>query len=135
VSDSQLLILYIEDDPISRKVMEFMLLRVIGVSQVAIFEDTANFLEQLRALPAVPRVAFVDIHVGPLSGFEVLSFFREQPEYKHLPVIAMTASVTSLDTQEIKRAGFDGLIGKPINSQTFPDLLKQILVGERVWFI
>jgi len=128
------LFLYIEDDPPSRKVIEFLITRVLG-ARITVFEDTSNFVEKLHSLTEVPRVVFLDIHIGPINGYEVLSILRGEEAYRATPVIAMTASVTSDDVERLKQAGFDGLIGKPIRSQIFLELLKRILVGESIWFV
>ena len=59
---------------------------------------------------------------------------REGPHH-HIWIIAMTANVMASDVKALKASGFSGLIGKPIVRQVFPDLLKQILTGQPVWFI
>jgi len=126
--------LYIEDDPASRKVMEFLITRILG-AQIVLFEDTRDFLERLLALPVLPTVIFVDIHIEPLDGYDVLRTMRAVKELQSIPIIAMTASVTGEDVSQVKDAGFDGLVGKPIKAQVFPNLLKRILIGEKVWFV
>jgi CheY-like chemotaxis protein len=128
------LFLYIEDEPASRMVMQFLITRILG-AQLAIFEDTGDFVEKLHGLPTIPKVIFLDIHVGPVDGYGVLSALRNLPDYRSVPVIAMTASVTSTDIARVKDAGFDGLIGKPIKSQAFPGLLKRIMTGESIWYV
>ncbi len=134
MSETPPLFLYIEDDPASRKVMEFLITRILG-AQIVIFEDTSDFLVRLRALPVLPMVIFVDIHIGPLDGYEVLRLMRAERALQSIPIIAMTASVTSQDVSQVKEAGFDGLVGKPIKAPVFPNLLKRILIGEEVWFV
>jgi CheY-like chemotaxis protein len=52
-----------------------------------------------------------------------------------VPVIAMTANVMSHDVEHLKKAGFSGLIGKPILKEVFPQLVKNILNGEAVWYV
>jgi len=37
------------------------------------------------------------------------------------------------EVELLRTAGFDGVIGKPINHATFPDLLMRILKGEKIW--
>lgn len=132
--DTPPLFLYIEDDLASRQVMDFLMTRILR-TQLVMFENTDHFSEKLAALPSPPKAVFLDIHVGPIDGYESLAVLRGMDQFQHIPIIAMTASVTSLDVEQVKKAGFDGLIGKPIKSQAFPDLLKRILLGEPVWFV
>ena len=39
------------------------------------------------------------------------------------------------DVAQLQKAGFDGLIGKPIAHKIFPRLLESILADEPVWYI
>lgn len=126
---------YIEDDPTSREVLQMLLRNVLGYQDITLFEDSAQILERLRALPTVPDVMFIDIQITPHSGHEILRMLRSDSRYDKTIAIAMTASVMAADVQELKRAGFDGLIAKPIRNKIFPELLRRILNGEEVWFI
>jgi len=47
----------------------------------------------------------------------------------------MTASVTVSDIEDLKKAGFDGLIAKPVRKKVFPELLDRILSGDAVWYV
>lgn len=125
--------LYVEDDPSSRRLIKLIMTNVLGYSELTIFESSENFLDKVRALPAVPDVVFLDVHIAPLNGFEMLKLLRSEPAYQQIPVIAMTASVMASDIQQLKAAGFDGLIGKPIRKKVFPEQLKQIMAGEPIW--
>lgn len=127
--------LYVEDEPMSRTVMEFLLKRGMGYENVTIFEDSRDFIARLKSLETLPDVVFLDIHVPPYNGFEMLAMLREHPEFNQLRVIALTASVMNEEVEMLKNAGFDGGIAKPINQADFPKLLEQILDGEEVWSI
>jgi hypothetical protein len=35
----------------------------------------------------------------------------------------------------LKEAGFDGVIAKPLDYDTFPNVLHRILKGEQVWHV
>jgi two-component system cell cycle response regulator DivK len=106
---------------------------VLGYTHVTIFEDSSDFLDRVRALPAVPDVIFMDIHVAPLDGYALLEMLRSEPGYKDVPVVAMTAGVMAADVSKLKSAGFNGLIGKPIRKKVFPEQLDKILAGEPIW--
>ena len=112
-----------------------LLQNVLGYSQVTVFEDSHHFIERMQALPIVPDVAFLDIQIRPHDGYTMLNMLRAEEAYRKIKVIAMTASVMATDVEALKKAGFNGLIGKPIMRRVFPDLLKRILEGEDVWFV
>jgi two-component system cell cycle response regulator DivK len=125
--------LYVEDDSSSRHLIEILMGTVLGYTQLTIFEDSSDFLNRVRALPTVPDVIFMDIHVAPLDGYALLEMLRSEPGYKDVPVVAMTAGVMAADVIKLKRAGFNGLIGKPIRKRLFPEQLNKILTGEPIW--
>ncbi len=127
--------LYVEDDPTSREVMEMILVYRLGYSDYQVFEDSTNFIQKLKGLPQKPNVIFLDIHMQPHDGFEMLKLIRNDSDYAHSMVIALTASVMNEEVAQLETAGFDGTIAKPIDPDVFPKLVSQILNGERVWFI
>jgi two-component system, cell cycle response regulator DivK len=127
--------LYVEDDPLSRQVINILLTKVMGFSRITIFEDSSNFIERLKQLPEVPDIALLDIQLLPYTGFEILSMIRQEPGYEAVKAIAMTASCTVPDVENLRKAGFDGLIAKPIKQKEFPDALDKILAGEQVWMV
>lgn len=128
-------VLYVEDDSRSRRVMEMTLKREMGLSNVILFEDSTDFVPNVRTLTPKPDVIFLDIHVKPYDGFEMLHFLRGMPEYNGTPIVALTASVMNEEVQRLREAGFHSIIGKPVDLDTFPDLLQRILDGESVWHI
>jgi CheY-like chemotaxis protein len=126
---------YIEDDDSSREVMRMLLTYRLGYSTVTIFEDTSDFLNKLDKLSPRPTVFFLDIHVKPYSGFEILKMLRKHEHYAKTTVVAVTASVMNEEVEALQSAGFDSVIAKPIDPDAFPDLVKAILNGEKVWQI
>lgn len=133
--EQALIILYVEDDILSRKVMEVILGVQMGIERFTIFEDSEDFSARLLALSPPPNLIFLDIHMRPLNGFDMLEVIRHHPEYQHTTVVALTASVMNEEIAELQTSGFDGAIAKPLNREIFPELVAQILAGERVWYV
>jgi CheY-like chemotaxis protein len=130
----QPIILYVEDEARSRKVMRLITMDM-GLSDVTIFEDSTDFAARAKALIPKPDVVFLDIHVKPYNGFEMLTMLRALEQFKGVPIVAMTASVMNEEIDQLRTAGFDGCLAKPIDMDTFPNTLARILKGEAVWRI
>lgn len=126
-------IVYVEDDTHSREVMYILLVELMGLSDVTFLEDSTDFLQRIEK--SVPDIILLDIHVYPLNGFQMLSMLRQHPRFRHTRVVALTASVMNEEVHQLKTAGFDGVIAKPIDMDQFPILLERILNGENVWTI
>jgi CheY-like chemotaxis protein len=127
--------LYVEDDMLSRKVMEMMIKLLMGYQKLTIFESSANFMDRVQTLAEPPDVILLDVQIGPHDGYEMLDMLRQNREFENATIIAMTANVMSHDVEALKRAGFDGLIGKPVMKEVVPELLTRILAGEQVWYV
>ena len=123
--------LYIEDNADSQMLME-LLFPLHGLD-LEVFSDSYDVLARVKALPSVPKLFLLDIHVPPLSGFEILSLLRAEPEYSEVPVLALTASVMNEEVQRLRVAGFNGVLPKPVDVLKFPEYVGKILAGESVW--
>ncbi len=128
-------ILYVEDDAMSRKVMQMLLKGKMQLQHVAIFEDSSDFMTRANNVSPKPDIVFLDIHVDPFDGFEMLAMLRSSATFRDIPVVAMTASVMNEEVARLQTSGFDGCIAKPIDKNEFPDLLERILQGEKIWSI
>ena len=128
-------VLYVEDDASSRKLMSLLLRGRMKLPNVTILEDSENFLAHVEALDPKPDVIFLDIHVKPYNGFEMLEMLRQFEWAANVPVIALTASVMNEEIQQLGTAGFNGCVAKPIDLNTFPETVSRILDGEVLWRI
>ena len=127
--------LYVEDDPLSRQVMQMIMRNTLQDYSLNIFEDSQDFLTRLYGLDPYPTVILADVYVQPYNGFDMLRMVREDPTFSMTRVIALTASVMNEEVEQLRSSGFDGAIGKPISVTTFPGLIERILHGEAVWHI
>jgi two-component system sensor histidine kinase EvgS len=133
--DSQPVVLYVEDDAHSRKIMQMLLKGRLKLPHVTVFEDSTDFLSRVKALTPKPDVIFLDIHLRPYSGFELLALLRQLEQFDNTPIVALTASVMNEEIEQLRKAGFDSCLAKPIDLATFPDALERILAGEAIWRI
>lgn len=127
-------ILYVEDEIRSRRVMQ-MITSDLDLPAVTLFEDSTDFLERVLALSPKPDLIFLDIHMKPYTGFQLLEMLRATGGFETIPIVAMTASVMNEEIQALRTAGFDGCIAKPIDFDSFPEILNRIMSGEKVWRI
>lgn len=128
-------ILYVEDEAKSRRVMQMLLVNSMKLENVKIFEDSSDFVARVDALDPKPDVIFLDIHVTPYNGFQMLEMLRTSGHYNDTLIVALTASVMNEEVTQLRESGFDGCLSKPIDIDTFPELLSLILKGEELWHI
>ena len=133
--DKKPAVLYIEDDANSRRLMSMLLRRRMSLDHVTILEDSENFLERVEALEPKPDIIFLDIHLKPYDGFEMLQMLRKLEWIEGRPIIALTASVMNEEVHKLRTLGFNGCLAKPLDMSNFPETFDQLLAGEAVWRI
>ncbi|MGF1507246.1 MAG: response regulator [Anaerolineae bacterium] len=127
--------LYVEDDAMSRDALSLVFRRIMGIETLTVFEDSTDFMGRVRTMANRPDIFLLDIHMKPHTGFEMLAMLRASEAFRDSIVIALTASVMNEEVQMLKTAGFDGVIGKPIDVEILPELIARIVEGETVWHI
>ncbi|MCI0711492.1 MAG: response regulator [Chloroflexi bacterium] len=126
---------YVDDDLTSREVMELLLTHRMGLTQCRMYDDSAAFAEEINSTVLAPDVIFMDIHMHPYNGFDMLEMLRNNEVFADTMIIAVTASVMNEEVERLREAGFDGAIGKPIDPDDFPSLVQRILNKEQVWHV
>lgn len=73
-----------------------------------------------------PDLIFMDIRMHGMSGISTTEIIKNRPEWKEIPVIALTASALQHDEQQIKKI-FNGYIRKPASKKDLLNSVKQFL--------
>lgn len=76
-------------------------------------------------------VIFIDLEMPEKDGYDVLQQLKGDARFQSAPMVAYTVHVS--EVQVAHQHGFDGFIGKPLDSDKFPDQLARILSGKGVW--
>lgn len=125
-------ILIVEDDE-NNRLIAVKLLVLAGVPPDHIFaveSDPATFLQTYNGRM---DLVLLDLQLPGKNGYEILQDLRQNPQFKGVPIVAMTANIMKSDIEKMRQAEFDGLIGKPINGRRFGEWINRILAGETVW--
>ena len=117
--------LVIDDNPQNLKVLA-QLLSKQGVSSTEI-SNPSSISSILPMLEQVD-VVFLDLEMPGQDGFSVREMLKTQ--LGDTPIIAYTVHVSEIN---VRQSGFDGFLGKPVDTYRFPDQLARILNGEAVW--
>ena len=66
-----------------------------------------------------PDLILMDIRMPLVDGFEATRMIRAEPELAGTPIVALTILGSSMEREAALRAGFDGVIVKPIVPESF----------------
>jgi two-component system cell cycle response regulator DivK len=50
-----------------------------------------------------------------------------------VPIVGISAVASSEQVERAKSAGFNGFLGKPLDPDRFPDQIRRVMAGEKVW--
>ena len=117
-------ILVVDDNVDSAESMA-MMLKLSG-HDVAMAHDGAEAIELAKEFQ--PDVAFLDLGMPKLNGYEAARSIREQPWGRQMLLIALTGWGQEDDKRRTREAGFDAHIVKPID---FAALEKLLATDER----
>jgi two-component system cell cycle response regulator DivK len=73
------------------------------------------------ASDSAPDLILMDIELPGMDGVTALEQLRADPATAGITVVAVTASVMPVDQERFTRAGFAGIIVKPIDVRAFPN--------------
>jgi signal transduction histidine kinase/CheY-like chemotaxis protein len=119
-------ILVVEDNKINQLVVGEMLKPT--KAQIIVCENGQEALAALQAQPI--DLVLMDIQMPTMDGCEATGKIREQPCYKDLPIIAMTANVMEEDVEKYFFLGMNAHIGKPIIQSLLYTTLRDCLGDE-----
>jgi CheY-like chemotaxis protein len=117
------LVLYVEDDQISREIVS-MYLKEDFIVETA--KDSCEAFNKIKAKEFA--LILMDINLcKALGGLELAKAIKNLPGYNNIPIIAVTAYSFQEDVRKILNGGCTHYISKPFNRKSLIDALYQAL--------
>ena len=109
-------VLYIEDDPMSLKLVERLLEQRPEVELIMALEGKQGLT---LARECRPDLVLLDLHLQDMEGEDVLRAIRAEPELRRTPVIVITAEPYPRLPERMRAAGAQAYLRKPLNFDEF----------------
>ena len=120
----QTLVVVIDDSPTICKILETCLRR--EGHQVVSYSDPVQALQALfQREIARPNVLFVDLVLPQMDGYEVMKRLRARPEFKAIPIIAISGRDSVVDRLKARLAGANDYVAKPFQTQHIVALVQK----------
>jgi PAS domain S-box-containing protein len=74
-----------------------------------------------------PDLILMDLQMPRMNGLEATAKLRSDPDFKHTPIIALTALAMSGDRERCIAAGMDEYISKPVNLKALVKIIQSCL--------
>ncbi len=118
-------ILVVEDSPSMRS----MLTNILEAESMdlEIVEASSGF-EALKTLPHHHFDAIVtDINMPDINGLELVSFLKNHPAYRTIPVMVVSTEGSAEDRRRAEALGADEYVVKPFDRQDLTGKLRRLL--------
>ena len=123
LTDAGLKVLVAEDDPINQKLIT-LYLKKTGC-EVVIVSDGQKVLQQLEKQSF--DLVLMDCSMPVMDGFEATRKIRENPKFKDIRIIALTAHSLKGDRERCFAAGMDDYLPKPLNLDLLTEKLSRLV--------
>jgi HAMP domain-containing protein/CheY-like chemotaxis protein/signal transduction histidine kinase len=93
-----------------------------------IVETAGTGREAVAKLESTPEISIVlmDVMMPEMDGYETMQVIRQNPSFRRLPIIALTAKAMKGDREKCLEAGASEYLAKPVNTE-------QLLSALRMW--
>ena len=118
-------VLYIEDDPASRTLVERAL--TYAGYRVILAERGLQGVDLARAL--LPDLILIDINLPDFSGHEIATLLRSDERFASTPLVAITAQGPQTHQDIALAAGINGYLTKPIEVDRLQEQIAFYLAG------
>lgn len=120
-------ILFIEDDPMNRRVVRDMLFVAgLPLHEAPGGREGISMLEADRSYDVV----LLDLRMPGMDGFDVIRALRgRDDDLANIPIIIVTADVTPGIADQCKATGADEVLFKPIAMQSLYDTIAAVIIA------
>ena len=116
--------LVVEDSAIMREIIVTSLSTFSEVNPV----EVENGFEALKLLPHKNfDIILTDINMPDINGLELLSFLKNHPQYRSIPVVIISTETSETDRRRGLALGADDYLTKPFRPEDLQLIVRRLL--------
>jgi CheY-like chemotaxis protein len=134
-----IIILYAEDDPEDRMLVEDAMEESRLANEMHFVEDGEELLDYLHRRgkyadfgnAPLPGLILLDLNMPKKDGREALQEIKTDPDLKRIPIVVLTTSKAEEDILSTYNLGVNGFVIKPVTFESLVSILKTV---SKYWF-
>lgn len=103
----------------------------IGTEKLRFVNDGEELIRFLANAKTLPSIILLDLNMPRKSGREALDDIKQNPSFKHIPVVMFTTSDSYIDIKECHKLGCNAYLTKPNNYLDLVGSMKDLV---SFWF-
>jgi two-component system chemotaxis response regulator CheY len=116
--------LVVEDSAVMREIIVSSLAAFPDISAV----EVTNGFEALKILPQKSfDIILTDINMPDINGLELLSFIKNHPNYRSIPVVIISTEKSEADRKRGLALGADDYLTKPFDPKDLEIVIRKLL--------
>ncbi len=135
----QVIILYAEDDPEDRMLVEDAMEESRLANELHFVEDGEQLMDYLHrrgkftelSNRPLPGLILLDLNMPKKDGREALEEIKAEPDLRRIPIVVLTTSKAEEDILSTYNLGVNGFIIKPVTFESLVSILKTV---SKYWF-
>ncbi|MGW8272906.1 MAG: response regulator [Thermodesulfovibrionales bacterium] len=118
-------ILIVEDSPTTRALIKAAI--EDAATELDAHEATTGF-EALKLLPSASfDLILTDINMPDINGLELISFVKNNPSYRHIPMVIVSTERSEEDRKRGLALGAEAYITKPFEVEELKETIRRFL--------
>ena len=130
----QSLILHVEDDPNDVLLLQHACRKAATTCNIQAVSDGDEAIAYLKGIDhfadrerfPLPHLILLDLKMPRISGFEVLSWLRDNPKLRFIPVVVLSSSNHDSDLRRAYELGANSYLIKPVSFDSLVEIIRTI---------
>jgi CheY-like chemotaxis protein len=116
-------LLIVEDNPLNRELLcDWLETEGFDVQAAENLHEAFAVFEKRP-----PDAVLLDVQLGVEDGLSLAAWIRDEPRFRSLPIIAVTAHAMVTDQYRVMQAGCNACVSKPIDFTVLKNHLTSVL--------
>jgi CheY-like chemotaxis protein len=125
--------IFIVEDILANRAIEQLLLEQAG-AKIGFERWGTETTKKLRLFMPVDVILLDLMFPNGITGYSVFTVIRTYPEFRHIPIVAVSASDPMSAIPQTRSHGFNGFIAKPVDFDLFADQIAEVINGKTIWY-